>query len=119
MVIPLLMSHLFNLNIYLELLATRNWFQYDAILCESFTPYLIDLVNQGSVIIPDLAVEIPEQFFDPDLPYHLYVPGSQVASIAVFGLSFLPCLYPYYFYGFKIMYFFTPKYFPLFGAYSN
>lgn len=51
-----------------------------------YTPYLIDLVNQGSIIIPDFEVVIPEQFYHPEVRYHLYVPGSQAAEVALFGM---------------------------------
>ena len=49
------------------------------------TPYLVDLVNQGSVIIPDFDSPIPEMFWQPEQPYHLYVPGSESAEYQLFG----------------------------------
>lgn len=53
------------------------------------TPYLVDLVNQGSVIIPDFDSPIPERWFQPELPYHLYVPGSETAEYQLFGKNWL------------------------------
>ena len=50
-----------------------------------YTPYLIDLVNQGSIIIPDFHIAIPEQFWKPEQRWHTYVPGSQAAGMSLFG----------------------------------
>ena len=60
-------------------------FQYDGVLNDDHTPYLVDLVNQGSVIIPDFDSVVPEQFIDPDIPYHRYVKGSEWARMTIFG----------------------------------
>jgi len=49
------------------------------------TPYLVDLVNTGSVIIPDLKINISERFFDPGSRDLLYIPYSGVAKLHVFG----------------------------------
>ena len=59
--------------------------QYDGITNDDYTPYMIDLVNQGSVIIPDFDCVVPDQFIDPSVPYHLYVPGSESAIMSIFG----------------------------------
>ena len=60
-------------------------FQYDGVLNDDHTPYLVDLVNQGSVIIPDFDSVVPDQFIDPDIPYHRYVKGSEWARIYING----------------------------------
>ena len=49
------------------------------------TPYLVDLVNTGSVIIPDLKINISERFYDPGARDLLYIPYSGVAELHVFG----------------------------------
>ncbi|KAK6185943.1 hypothetical protein SNE40_008070 [Patella caerulea] len=49
------------------------------------TPYLIDLIRYGSLIIPDFDVPVPEQFVVPEQREHLYVPGSAVAHLSLFG----------------------------------
>ncbi|XP_046585013.1 LOW QUALITY PROTEIN: murinoglobulin-1-like [Haliotis rubra] len=49
------------------------------------TPYLIDLITYASIIIPDLDVPVPEQFVVPEQREHLYVPGSAVAHLSIFG----------------------------------
>ena len=49
------------------------------------TPYLVDLVNTGSVIIPDLKINISERFYDPGARDLLYIPYSGVAKLHVFG----------------------------------
>ena len=61
------------------------YLKYDGITNDDYTPYLVDLVNQGSVIIPDFDCVVPDQFIDPTVPYHLYVPGSDVAIMSIFG----------------------------------
>lgn len=60
--------------------------QYDGTTNTDHTPYLIDLVNQGSVIIPDFDIPIPDYFVYREEPWHLYVPGSELAFYSVFGL---------------------------------
>lgn len=64
----------------------------DGVVNGDHTPYLIDLVNQGSIIIPDFDIPIPEIFIHPELPEHLYVPGSESATFSMFGgWGLLPC----------------------------
>ena len=60
-------------------------FQYDGVANTDHTPYLIDLVNQGSVIIPDFDIPIPDMFQYPEEPWHRYVPGSEAATYSLFG----------------------------------
>lgn len=50
-----------------------------------FTPYLVDLVNTGSLIIPDLKINISERFFDPGARDLLYIPYSGVTKLHVYG----------------------------------
>ena len=49
------------------------------------TPYLIDMIKYGSETIPDLQIPIPDQFVVPEVREHLYVPGSGVADVSLFG----------------------------------
>lgn len=49
------------------------------------TPYFIDLISSGSMVLPDLAVPVPERFIKPQERQHLYVPGSPEAYIGVVG----------------------------------
>jgi len=61
-------------------------FQYDGVVGRyKFTPYLVDLVNTGSLIIPDLKVNISERFFDPGARDLLYIPYSGVTKLHVYG----------------------------------
>jgi len=60
------------------------------------TPYLVDLVNTGSVIIPDLKINISERFFDPGARDLLYIPHSGVAKLHVFGKIFIYFYCSYY-----------------------
>ena len=53
------------------------------------TPYFIDLINSGSIIMPDLDIPVPERFVDPGTRQHLYVPGSEQATVSVVGTSVL------------------------------
>lgn len=57
----------------------------DGVLNYYHTPYLIDMIKYGSETIPDLQIPIPDQFVVPEVRYHLYVPGSGVADISLFG----------------------------------
>ena len=52
------------------------------------TPALIDLVNKGAVIVPDLWIPVPERFIYPGQREHLYVPGSQKATVTVSGKGY-------------------------------
>ena len=72
-------------RIILHKLSTHIVLQYDGVLNDDHTPYLVDLVNHGSVIIPDFDSVVPEQFIDPDIPYHRYVKGSEWARMTIFG----------------------------------
>ncbi|KAI0207911.1 Complement C3 [Lamellibrachia satsuma] len=57
----------------------------EGITNEYNTPYLIDLVTKGSVIIPDLELPVPERFVRPEQRKHLYVPGSATAEVTLVG----------------------------------
>lgn len=60
--------------------------KYDGVIGRyKHTPYLVDLVNTGSVMIPDLKINISERFFDPGKRDLLYIPYSGVAKLHVFG----------------------------------
>ena len=43
------------------------------------------MIKYGSETIPDLQIPIPDQFVVPEVRWHLYVPGSGVADISLFG----------------------------------
>ncbi|KAI0235995.1 hypothetical protein LSAT2_013433 [Lamellibrachia satsuma] len=59
--------------------------RYDGITNVYQTPYLIDLVSKGSVIIPSFQVVTPERFIYPEQRRHLYVPGSPEAKLTIVG----------------------------------
>lgn len=61
------------------------YFQYDGINNGDDIPYVVDLVNSGSIIIPDFDIPIMERFFVPDQRELLYVPGSNTAVMFVWG----------------------------------
>lgn len=61
--------------------------QMDGVTNTFHTTYFIDLINHGGLQLPYLDIPIPEQFFQPEVPYHLYVPGSQVATVSLVGTS--------------------------------
>jgi len=64
--------------------------KYDGVVGRyKFTPYLVDLVNTGSLIIPDLKINISERFFDPGARDLLYIPYSGVSTLHVYGESAL------------------------------
>ena len=60
-------------------------FQLDGVTNYYNTPYLIDLVSQGSIIIPDFDIPVPERFWLPEQREHLYVPGSAKAFVSIVG----------------------------------
>ena len=39
--------------------------------------------------MPDLDIPVPERFVDPGTRQHLYVPGSEQATVSVVGTSLL------------------------------
>jgi len=49
------------------------------------TPYLVDIVSSGSLIMPDLKIPISERFYDPGVRDLLYIPGSSQATLYVYG----------------------------------
>ena len=59
--------------------------QYDGVTNFLHTPYFIDLINSGSLVLPDLEIPVPEQFVKPEQRQHLYVPGSQIADVGIVG----------------------------------
>jgi len=64
--------------------------KYDGVVGRhKFTPYLVDLVNTGSLIIPDLKINISERFFDPGARDLLYIPYSGVSTLHVYGKATL------------------------------
>ena len=60
-------------------------FQYDGVTNNLQTPYFIDLINSGSLVLPDLEIPVPERFVKPEERQHLYVPGSPVATVGIVG----------------------------------
>lgn len=60
-------------------------FQYDGVTNYLHTPFLIDLINSGSLVLPDLEVPVPERFVKPQERQHLYVPGSPKAHVGIVG----------------------------------
>lgn len=49
------------------------------------TPYLLDMITYGSIIIPDLKINVSDQFIVPEQRFHSYVPGSPKATVSMFG----------------------------------
>ena len=60
-------------------------FQFDGVTNFYSTPYLIDLLNYGSLDVPDLDIPVPEIFVYPETSEHLYVPGSGEAFLSIVG----------------------------------
>ena len=63
--------------------------QFEGVLNDDQTPYLIDLSNSGSQIVPDFDIVMPERWFVPGQPELLYVPGSNYATMFVWGEKLL------------------------------
>ena len=45
----------------------------------------MDLIESGSMTLPDLEIPVPDRFVEPEARKHLYVPGSPVAKVAIVG----------------------------------
>lgn len=45
------------------------------------------MIKYGSETIPQLQINVPDQFVVPEVRTHLYVPGSGVAQVSLFGKS--------------------------------
>ena len=43
------------------------------------------MIKYGSETIPQLQINVPDQFVVPEVRTHLYVPGSGVAEVSLFG----------------------------------
>ncbi len=69
-----------------------NGNQIDGITNVYHTPYLVDLINQGSKIIPDFEIQVPERFIAPERREHLYVPGSPTCRVSLVGKCASGCL---------------------------
>ena len=48
-------------------------------------PFLVDLNNQGSQLSPYFDIPMPQQFIVPGRREHLYIPGSNMADVHVYG----------------------------------
>lgn len=59
--------------------------KYDGVTNYYHTPLLVDLINTGSDIIPDLWIIVPDRFSVPNEDSHIYVPGSPEAKVSVTG----------------------------------
>ena len=60
-------------------------FQSDGVTNYFHIPYMIDLITQASVIVPDFDIPIKQQFIQPEQREHDYVPGSGKAVTSLFG----------------------------------
>lgn len=60
------------------------------------TPYLIDMIRYGSETIPHLQINVPDQFVVPEVREHLYVPGSGLAQVSLFGDVVTPGFFKLY-----------------------
>lgn len=59
--------------------------------------FLIDLVSQGSVLLPYFDSGIPQNYWDPTKRELLYVPGSNTVIANVFGDIVSPGFFEPYF----------------------
>ena len=75
----------YNLIFLCNLLILARNIQYDGVTNIYHTPFLIDLINSGSMTHPDLKIVIPERFVNPGERHHLYVPGSGKAILSIIG----------------------------------
>ena len=45
----------------------------------------MDLIESGSMTLPDLEIPVPDRFVEPEARKHLFVPGSPVAKVGIVG----------------------------------
>lgn len=67
-------------------------------------PYMIDLITQASVIVPDFDIPIKQQFIQPEQREHDYVPGSGKAVTSLFGDVVTPGFFDEYLNAENILY---------------
>lgn len=90
-IIPNIVMGSFNISIEVWSFMDRDFFsktiyvKADGIENYYHTPYLIDLIKYSSIKIPELKVNVPDKFIEPEVREHLYVPGSQKALLTCFG----------------------------------
>ncbi|OAF66568.1 hypothetical protein A3Q56_05710, partial [Intoshia linei] len=90
-VVPTIVSGSFNVKIVSDCVVNRDIenieikVRQEGVTSHDHATYLIDLVNQGSVVIPEFEIPIPEIYWRPDINYNLYVPGSEKAVVSIFG----------------------------------
>nr|UCK81479.1 macroglobulin-complement related protein-like 1 [Arenicola marina] len=74
-----------NAIIYQDLETIEICTKYDGVTNYYNTPYFIDLISSGSLVLPDLQIPVPELFIKPEERQHLYVPGSPGAYVGIVG----------------------------------
>lgn len=58
---------------------------YEGVANDDHIPFLMDLNNKGSQLAPYFDIPMPQQFIVPGHRELLYIPGSNVAYVHVFG----------------------------------
>ncbi|ELT90449.1 hypothetical protein CAPTEDRAFT_197470 [Capitella teleta] len=75
-------GHSFVNSMTLSKTITVTW---DGVPNTRHTPFLVDLVNSGSQVMPFLQIPIPQRFVDPGMRQHRYVPGSCKVKVSIIG----------------------------------
>nr|UCK81480.1 macroglobulin-complement related protein-like 2 [Arenicola marina] len=70
---------------------------YDGVANGDYTPYLVDLFYNPSLYTPYLQISVPEQWWQPEDRELLYIPGSNSASVNVYGDVVAPGFFQDYF----------------------
>ena len=60
-------------------------FQWEGASSDDYIVFLIDLVSQGSVLLPYFDSGIPQNYWDPTKRELVYVPGSNTIVASMFG----------------------------------
>lgn len=76
----------------------------DGVTNHYHTPYMIDLITQASVIVPDLDIPVKQQYIQPEQREHDYVPGSGKAVTSLFGDVVTPGFFEEYLNAENILY---------------
>eukprot|EP00106_Octopus_bimaculoides_P012375 XP_014779817.1 PREDICTED: CD109 antigen-like [Octopus bimaculoides] len=90
-IIPIIQNGCFDVEISASCFMERDYVIHrvcvksDGILNYYHIPYLVDLITQASVIVPNFDIPINAQFIQPEQREHDYVPGSGKAASYIFG----------------------------------
>ncbi|GAB1599163.1 C3 and PZP-like alpha-2-macroglobulin domain-containing protein 8 [Argonauta hians] len=109
-VIPIIQNGCFDVEISASCFMERDFVLHrvcvksDGVLNYYHIPYMVDLITQSSVIVPNFDIPINAQFIQPEQREHDYVPGSGKAASYIFGDVVTPGFFEEYLNAENILY---------------